>query len=44
MALINNKKTYKNKILTGKGKYKIKVVDQSHTKKRMRVKRQKWEN
>ena len=29
MTLINNMKTYKCKSLTGKGKYIIKVVDQS---------------
>ena len=29
MVLINNKKTYESKNLTGKGKYIIKVVDKS---------------
>lgn len=29
MALIDNKETYKHKILTGKCKYIIKVVDES---------------
>ena len=38
MVLINSKKMYETKNLTGKGKYIIKVVDQSHIKQAYKLK------